>query len=97
MESADSFISTFPTPSFMTLSDSVSIQESIMAVPTPEQKFDKDVWVPRFAMRLRAFRPELTGEEAMDLADSEYYISSDTSPEDAAEVYADETPPGSGT
>jgi hypothetical protein len=65
-----------------------------MAVPTPEQRYARDVWVPRFAQRLRARQPRISGQRAMDLADSEYDVSCDQSPEAAADTYVDEARPG---
>jgi hypothetical protein len=53
-----------------------------------------DLWIARFARRLRQLQPALGDQDAMDIAYSEYLMSCDQSPEDAAEDYAQLKPTG---
>jgi hypothetical protein len=59
------------------------------------QKIPKDEWVPRFAKKLREILPEVSGNEAMDLALAEatYPEAEDLTPEEAVEIYLLEEPP----
>jgi hypothetical protein len=59
------------------------------------QKIPKDEWVPRFARKLRELIPEVSGDEAMDLALAEatYPEAGELTPEEAVEVYLLEEPP----
>jgi len=59
------------------------------------QKIPKDEWVPRFAKKLRETLPEVSGNEAMDLALAEatYPEAQDLTPEEAVEIYLLEEPP----
>lgn len=56
----------------------------------------KDEWVPRFARRLRELQPRATGDAAMAIAlgEATFIEASDMDPEEAADVYALEQPPG---
>lgn len=56
----------------------------------------KDEWVPRFAKKLRQLQPAVAGDDAMGLALAEatYPEAADLTPEEGAEIYVLEEPPG---
>jgi hypothetical protein len=55
----------------------------------------KDEWVPRFAKRMRELLPEVSGNEAMELALAEatYPEAEDLTLEEAVDIYLLEEPP----
>jgi hypothetical protein len=51
-------------------------------------------WLDRFTVRLEHLLPSVTIDEAADIALTTYVDASDFTPEDAADIYAAELPPG---
>lgn len=58
------------------------------------QSIDKASWALRFATHLRQLQPAIEGAEAMRIALATFDDASDLTPEEAAEIYALEEPPG---
>ena len=54
----------------------------------------KDEWVPRFARKLRQRQPSVAGAMGLAPAEATYPEAADLTPEEAAEIYALEEPPG---
>ena len=55
---------------------------------------EKTEWLLRFAARLHQVHPGMAGSVAAEIATLTYADARDLSPEEAAEIYALEEPPG---
>ena len=55
---------------------------------------DKPTWLHRFARRLHQIQPSVLSSVAADIAVTTYPDAQDLEPEEAAEIYALEEPPG---
>lgn len=55
---------------------------------------DKPSWLLRFARQLHKIQPAMAGSVAAPIALTAYPDASDMKPEEAAEIYALEVPPG---
>ena len=58
-------------------------------LPLPES-----LWIDAFANELGRLLPSMTAEEATQRARETWADASDLSPQEAAEIYAEELPPG---
>jgi hypothetical protein len=54
----------------------------------PNRSITKDIWIARFTARLTELLPSMNCEAALDIAYSEFLISSNETPEISADDYA---------
>jgi hypothetical protein len=65
-----------------------------MKMPEPVPSHPKPVWLDRFAARLLHLQPRMSAVTAAEHAAATFPGAADLEPEEAAEVFAAEEPPG---